>query len=132
MSFKVRLREARTAKNLSQEFVANILGVTRQAVGNWESEKSASTPDPDTLAKLADLYEVSVDWILGRQPPTFNPKGGENTPLETQIVRAAAESGDLSGWSDDMKRRLELQIRIAKEVIFEEEDRKKKLRSPVN
>lgn len=68
MAFKTELREARKAAGLSQEFVAKQLGITRQAVGNWESDSSGSTPDPETLAALADLYGVSVDVLLGRTP----------------------------------------------------------------
>src|SRR5690606_25560547 len=62
--FGRRLRAAREAAGLSQAFVADKLGITRQAVSQWESAETS--PNPDTLATLADLYDVSVDDLLGR------------------------------------------------------------------
>lgn len=59
-----KLKVLRKRKNLSQQTVADLLGVTRQAYGYYES--GARNPDPITLGKIADILEVSVDEILGR------------------------------------------------------------------
>jgi len=64
VSFPQRLKAAREAAGLTQAYVAERIGVTRQAVGQWESGESS--PNPQTLALLADLYGVSVDDLLGR------------------------------------------------------------------
>lgn len=64
-AFGRRLRAAREAAGLSQAFVGERLGVSRQAVGQWETGETS--PNPETLRILADLYEVSVDSLLGRQ-----------------------------------------------------------------
>ena len=53
----------RKAKGLSQEKVAEVLGVSRQAVTKWES--NISRPSSDNLIKLADTLGVSVEVLLG-------------------------------------------------------------------
>ena len=54
-------------RGLSQKEVAAILKVSAPSVSNWESEKTR--PTHDNLEKLADLYGVSVDYLLGRDAP---------------------------------------------------------------
>lgn len=62
-----RLKECREMRGLSQKEVAAILKVSAPSVSNWESEKTR--PTHDNLEKLADLYGVSVDYLLGRDAP---------------------------------------------------------------
>lgn len=54
----------RKAKGLSQEKVAEVLEVSRQAVTKWES--NSSRPGSDNLLRLAELLEVRVDVLLGK------------------------------------------------------------------
>jgi transcriptional regulator with XRE-family HTH domain len=58
-----RLSKARIGKGLTQENVAKILGITYQALSNYE--RGARDPDTELLAKLAELYSVSADYLLG-------------------------------------------------------------------
>ena len=53
----------RKEKGLSQEKVAEYMGVSRQAVTKWES--NISKPSSDNLIKLAKLFDVSVEVLLG-------------------------------------------------------------------
>lgn len=57
------LRNIRLKNNYNQEYVANKLGVTKQTISNWE--KGKRTPDIDSLVKLANLYEVTLDTLTG-------------------------------------------------------------------
>ncbi len=66
-SFGERLRELRAAHGLSQEAVANRLGVSAQAVSKWE--KGKSLPDLSVILPLAELFRVSTDELLGNDPP---------------------------------------------------------------
>ena len=59
-----KLKELREDKNMSQKALADKLGVTQQAVGKWERGKSE--PDIATINKLADIFEVNTDYLLGR------------------------------------------------------------------
>ncbi|MFA5449752.1 MAG: helix-turn-helix domain-containing protein [Clostridia bacterium] len=58
-----RLYELRRKKGMSQEELADAIGVTRQAVSKWE--RGESSPDTDNLIALARLYEVSLDELVG-------------------------------------------------------------------
>lgn len=57
-----RLIKLRKEKGLSQEDLANALGISRQAVSKWE--RAEASPDTDNLICLAKLYGVSLDEIL--------------------------------------------------------------------
>ena len=61
--FAERLKEARKAKRYSQAEVSRMLGVTQQAVGKWETGRS--TPDPQTVARLAEILDTPSDVLLG-------------------------------------------------------------------
>ena len=58
------IKSFRKKKGLSQEELAIKLNVVRQTVSKWEL--GLSVPDAEILIKLADFYEVSVDYLLGR------------------------------------------------------------------
>lgn len=57
-----KLNKARTKANLTQEQVADALGVSRQTISNWENEKTY--PDIKSVVTLSDLYCVSLDYLL--------------------------------------------------------------------
>ena len=76
--FADRLREARKAKRYSQTEVSRMLGVTQQAVGKWETGRS--TPDPQTVARLAEILDTTADALLGlEQAPAAAPAVGRTT-----------------------------------------------------
>lgn len=62
MSFGTKLAEARRRRNITQEQLAEKLGVTRQAVSRWESD--AAFPETDKLVRMAQLLGVSCDYLL--------------------------------------------------------------------
>lgn len=68
MTFADRLRAARESASLRQEDVAAKLGISRPAVVHWESGRSE--PKATTLGRLAKLYGVTADSLLGLRPPS--------------------------------------------------------------
>ncbi len=62
MSLGNKLAEARKRQNLTQEQLAERLGVTRQAVSRWESD--AAYPETDKIIRMAQILEVSCDYLL--------------------------------------------------------------------
>lgn len=62
MNLGSQLKKFRESKSFSQEDVAQKVGVTRQAVYKWESNKSY--PDIDNLILLSKLYEVTIDELI--------------------------------------------------------------------
>lgn len=59
-----RLRAARMARKLTQQRVADILEMTVNAYQKYE--QAERFPSLETLVKLADLFNVPTDWLLGR------------------------------------------------------------------
>lgn len=62
MKFHERIHQLRRERGISQEELANVVGVSRQAVQKWES--GASTPDIENLSALADYFTVSLDYLV--------------------------------------------------------------------
>ncbi len=66
MDFSHRLYELRRKAGLSQEELADLVGVTRQAVQKWEA--GTSRPDMDNLTALAAYFNVTLDYlVLGKE-----------------------------------------------------------------
>ncbi|MFC6294708.1 helix-turn-helix domain-containing protein [Lactiplantibacillus daoliensis] len=62
MRFGERLKQARLNKQLTQKAVAEQLHVSRQTISSWENENSY--PDIDSLLRLSDFYDLSLDVLL--------------------------------------------------------------------
>lgn len=73
MRFK-RMKDLREDKDLKQENIANLLKITRQQYGLYETGKR--TMPIDLIIILADFYETSVDYIIGRtnEKAPYKPK----------------------------------------------------------
>ena len=74
--FAERLKEARRAKKYSQAELSHRLGVTQQAVGKWETGRS--TPDPQTVAQLAEILDTTADALLGLRENSVPGAVGRN------------------------------------------------------
>ena len=62
MNIADRIQSLRKAKGMSQEQLADAVGVSRQAVSKWESEQA--TPDLDKVVIMSEIFEVTTDYIL--------------------------------------------------------------------
>lgn len=62
--FSERLRLLRSEKNLTQEEIARIFNISRQAYANWEAKRSE--PDIEMLLKLSNYFGVSIDYLCGK------------------------------------------------------------------
>ena len=58
------IKELRLEKNISQKKLADAIGVSQKAIDFWE--RSVNEPKASYIVKLADYFEVSADYILGR------------------------------------------------------------------
>lgn len=78
MNLNERLQYLRKKAGYSQEQLAELLGISRQAISKWESGQG--NPDIDNIVKLTKIYQVSADYILlGREDKTNTQT--EPTPL---------------------------------------------------
>ena len=87
------LARLRKEKGMTQEQLANELGISYQAVSKWENE--LSSPDISALPLLADIFGVSVDALFGRESAK-----AENLPVPVKEERAEEERTELP-WPDD-------------------------------
>ena len=85
--FKIRLKEVRESKGMTQRDFAAEFGVSKGTVGMWES--GAREPRTiDEINRIADYFGVSTDYLLGRteekEKPT--PEEGDGPALNTRLV----------------------------------------------
>ena len=66
-SFGTRLARLRKEHDYTQNDIADKVGVTSQAVSKWENDQAS--PDIDIIVKLADLYDITTDELLGKEKP---------------------------------------------------------------
>jgi transcriptional regulator with XRE-family HTH domain len=92
-----RLKEARKLAGLSQGHVAKILGLHRPSVTEMESGNRRVSADE--LARLAEIYDVNVAWLLGDAPETLDAQ-------DPRLELAARELSKLK--PDDLERLLKL------------------------
>lgn len=87
MEVSERLREARSAAGLTQEQVAEALGVSRQTVSNWERGKTY--PDIVSAVDLSNLYGISLDAMLkeDRDMLTHLAKSTDIVKSRTRLTR---------------------------------------------
>ncbi|MDE6064813.1 MAG: helix-turn-helix transcriptional regulator, partial [Lachnospiraceae bacterium] len=108
-----RLVNLRKANNLSQEALAEKLGISRQAVSKWE--RAEASPDTDNLILLARLYGVSLDELLRTEDeipiPEEEPEKKEGTSSDD--FARAWNSGDINENTN---------IHIGKEGIYVQKD----------
>ncbi|MEA4897335.1 MAG: helix-turn-helix transcriptional regulator [Eubacteriales bacterium] len=102
-----RLAALRKQSGLSQEQLADRLGISRQAISKWE--RAESSPDTDNLIALAKLYQVSLDELLKMDPEA------EDDALFARLARQAdnapaAEQG-ASAPDAQASRRLRISLR---------------------
>ena len=64
MYFGMRLKKLRTEKELTQQDLANILGVTRSTISAYETD--ALYPSIEVLIEISNYFQVSTDYLLGR------------------------------------------------------------------
>lgn len=91
MNFGEKLQLLRKARGLSQEGLAEQLGVTRQAVSKWEL--SAATPDLENVVALARFFGVSTDYLLLAEREEASAE-----PVSTEHRRAPGFVHRLLGW----------------------------------
>lgn len=83
MSFGNNLREIRKQKNISQEGLAELLNVSRQAISKWEQD--IGYPEMEKLLLLSKELDVSLDYLVGNGKYTDTP-AKQNTYSSGRIM----------------------------------------------
>lgn len=71
MKLSEKIATCRRQRGMSQEALAEKLGVSRQAVSKWET--GDAEPGLDKLRLLADAFDVTADWLLSDEEPPQAP-----------------------------------------------------------
>ena len=88
------IRQLRLYRNLSQESLADALGVSTQAVSKWECGKAL--PDITILPRIAQFFHVSIDYLLDNQSEVSDNK-------QYHHVDAATSGARLKAWRKENK-----------------------------
>ncbi len=99
MNFSKRLKMLRDKKGLTQQDIANVLGVGRATIAGYETK--GKQPDYEKLVKLADFFNVSIDYLIGRTD--IKNKADE-------ITLAVEDDPELFDFWNELKEREDLQL----------------------
>ncbi len=83
MKFNERLKVIRREKNISQEKLAEIMNVSRQAVAKWES--NSGYPDINNLITLSDFFKISLDQLIKSDTKDCSVKLESRTTFKEEI-----------------------------------------------
>src|SRR5699024_4953465 len=110
-------KELREEKGFLQKFVADKIGVRSNTLSGYEN--GTRSPDPEMIIKLAELYEVSKDYLLGRKKS--NRDGINKHDIDEELKEIMSE---MNVWYKNEPEDKELKLRMLRRMIqsFEEEN----------
>lgn len=79
----MRLKELRKKKKITQQDLAKKIGSSQTSINHWEL--GINEPSIDALIKLADIFDCTVDYLIGRKAANIN------TELEKELNEASEE-----------------------------------------
>ena len=114
-----RLKELRKEKKLTQQEVADAMGVSRRGFQKWENGDSQLKPDK--IQQLADYFGVSVGYLLGyNEDPKPADKSESKLPIYKQyILKINNIEIDLVKQGDNMNTQNLSDIKIAARKLYE-------------
>lgn len=121
-----RLYELRKKQGLSQEELAEKLGVSRQAVSKWE--RSEASPDTDNLIALAKLYGLSLDELIYGEKATEEKAADEDCKEEHAEDYKTVNDEDVYADTDDDGNK----VKISPKGIFVESNDGDKVKIDLN
>lgn len=94
MNISDRIQSLRKAKGITQEQLADAVGVSRQAVSKWEAEQSV--PDLERVVAMAEYFDVTTDYILrGIEPAPKRESVPRVSPRTMCIIATALDAAGL-------------------------------------
>ncbi len=111
-----RIHKARKKCGLTQQQVANRLNVVRTSISNWES--GTRTPDAESLSKLADLFDVTTDFLLGKESKVTSQEQISNVHnfIKSEIGEdVSIMFNDINEWDEEKLKKLKAFYEMIKE-----------------
>ncbi|MGG1339920.1 helix-turn-helix transcriptional regulator [Bacillus toyonensis] len=91
MELNERLKLLRTERKLTQEQFATAVGITKASISKFEN--GIKTPSRETIEKIADHFNVTTDYLLGRsEDPELNERENNIVTEEGKNILALIES----------------------------------------
>ena len=97
--FHKNLKWLRTRRKMSQEDMATYLGITRQGYSKYENEKSE--PSFQMLMRIADLFEVSIDELIGYSSANYGNPDDEETGTHNQLGISSEQFESLTTYQQE-------------------------------
>lgn len=96
MTLGEKISKLRKENNITQEQLASMFGVSRQAISKWESD--VAYPETDKLLKMSEMFKCSLDYLLRDRETTQIP------PNKTSVVQSIDYSSFIGAWCNiDLK-----------------------------
>lgn len=92
MTLGATIASLRKQNNITQEVLAQKLGVTNQAVSKWESD--ICCPDVTLLPRIADIFDISIDALFGRASAKAQNTFPEDDVLRVVLFRGGKHLSD--------------------------------------
>jgi transcriptional regulator with XRE-family HTH domain len=99
--YLLKLKESRESHTLTQEKIADLLGVSRSTYTRYE--QGTRQCSYLTLAKLADILNVSIDYLLGHESDSSLPQNKDSAPLYNEL-QIAKELESMINYIDNKNR----------------------------
>ena len=112
-----RLREARDDAGYNQMEASKILGISNGTLSGYE--RDYRDPDTEILHKMSNLYDVSVDWLVGN---TDNRKVTVNEELE-KILKDPQTNLMFNGWKEMSQEARQEAIEMIKFIKYKEKNK---------
>lgn len=118
--FKDRLKELRNEYSMTQQALANKVGIVRTAITNYETGRTI--PDSETLSLISKIFNTTTDYLLGnsdiRNP--YNEDTKEKYPKSTELIQYVIEEAGKQGYNLKDKSKEELAEIIVKALKIDE------------
>lgn len=106
-TFGNRLKELRKKSNLTQEQLAAKFYLNKSSISRYEN--GTQVPEHDLLEKIADYFNVSIDYLLGRSEGQYSSTNANNEAAK-RISGALNDDPELAEFWDSLKDREDLQL----------------------
>ena len=87
---KLKIKEFREEMQLTQKELAERIGNVQRNVSNWEN--GASEPDCETILKLSELFDITIDELFGKELPTVSRQ--QAVGVEYTILKSVRQLTD--------------------------------------
>ena len=93
-TFGSRFKRLRQQHNLTQDAAAKIFHVDKSSISKWENNKNGA--DNEVIQQIADYFNVSVDYLLGRTEEQKPSTSKVNMKKEVETIAAHLEGKDIT------------------------------------